>query len=83
MRRADAGYTYHFGVDSEIAKDDESETGPKTNRGPRVHPLFASSLLFTCKEHVQSPLTTCKVSTRMHTHIYIHTYIQTHLANKQ
>ncbi len=49
MRRVDASYPYHCGVDPWDFKN-ESETETKSNSGAQVRPLFA------CKEHAQSTL---------------------------
>ncbi len=56
LRRVDSSYTYHLRVNSMGFKDDASKTEAKTEDGPRVHPLFVRSPLFTCKEHAQHPL---------------------------
>ncbi len=48
MRREDTGYSHYFGVNSEVFKDNDSETEAKTNSGHRVRPLSVRGPLFTC-----------------------------------
>ncbi len=79
MFRVGASYPHIFGVNSDIFKDEESETEAKTNSGHRVDLLLVGSPLFACKNHIQNPLFACYVCvyTPSPPHTHTHTYIKT------
>ncbi len=68
MLRADSVYLHNFGVDSDIYKDNKSETEAKTNSGHRA------CLLLACAELAQRPLLACRVSTQTQTHTHRHNF---------
>ncbi len=70
MPRADSGYPHNFMVNSWVFKDDESESGTKTNSRHRVCPLMVESPLLALRVHAESPFGTLCQDTHTHTHTH-------------
>ncbi len=62
---------HNFRVGSQIFKDDESETGAKTNSRHRVCPLLIRSPLLACTEYAQSLLFAHYVNTHKKDRVWL------------